>query len=66
MHCSALSNHKEVQQNNTHEELLLDTLTIVNETDNMNAATENHNMIAKNGNGNKHQQNRKKFRTRKR
>ena len=38
IHCSLLFNHKEVQQNNTHEELLLDTSIIVNDTDNVNAA----------------------------
>ena len=52
MHCSVLSNHKEVQQNTTHE-------------DNMNAATENRNLTTKTGNGNKHQQNRKKIRNKK-
>ena len=59
IHCSLLSNHKEVQQNTTHEELLLDTSIIVNETNNVDAATENHNLTAKTGNGHKHQQNRK-------
>ena len=58
IHCSLLSNHKEVQQNATHEELL-DTSIIVNETDNVNAATENRNLTAKTGNGHKHKQNRK-------
>ena len=53
MHCSLLSSHKEVQQNTTHEEVLLDTWFII-------AATENyHNLTAKTGNGIKHQQNRK-------
>ena len=52
MHCSVLSNHKEVKQNTTHE-------------DNMNAATENRNLTTKTGNGNKHQQNRKKIRNKK-
>ena len=64
MHCSVLSNHQDVPQNSTHAELLLDTRIIVNETDNINAAIENCNLTA--GNGNKHQQNRKKIRTRKR
>ena len=59
IHCSLLSNHKEVQQNTTHEELLLDTSIIVNVADNVNAATENRNLTAKTGNGYKHQQNRK-------
>ena len=59
INCSLLSNHKEVQQNTTHVELLLDTSVIVNETDNINAATENSNLTAKNGNSHKHQQNRK-------
>ena len=59
IHCSLLSNYKEVQQNTTHEELLLDTSIIVNETDNVNAARENRNLIAKTGNDHKHQQNRK-------
>ena len=45
MHCFVLSNHKDVEQNTTHEELLLDTAIIVNETENMNAATENRNLI---------------------
>ena len=62
IHCSLLSNYKEVQQNTTHEELLLDTSIIVNETDNVNAARENRNLIAKTGNDHKHQQNRKTFR----
>ena len=47
IHCSLLSNHKEVEQNTTHEELLLDTSIIVNETDNVNAATENRNLPRK-------------------
>ena len=59
IHCSLLSNHKEVQQNTTREELLLDTSIIVNETDHVNAATENRNLTAKTGNGHKRQQNRK-------
>ena len=59
IHCSLLPNHKEVQQNTTHEELLLDTSIIANETDNVNAATGNRNLTAKTGNGHKHQQNRK-------
>ena len=50
MHCSVLSNHKGVEQNTTHEELLLDTSIIVNETENMNVATEIRNLIAKTGN----------------
>ena len=57
--CSLLSNHKEVKQNTTHEELLLDTSNIVNETDNINTTTEDRNLTAKTGNGHKHQQNRK-------
>ena len=60
MHFSVLCNHKEGQQNTTHEELLLDTSVIVNDTHNMNDATENRNLTAKTGNGNKHQQNREK------
>ena len=40
IHCSLLSNYKEVQQNTTHQELVLDTSIIVNEADNINAATE--------------------------
>ena len=59
IHCSLLSNHKEVQQNTTHEKNLLDTSSIVNETDNVNAATENRNLNAKTKNGHKHQRNRK-------
>ena len=59
IHYSLLSNHKEVQENTTHEELLLDTSIIVNETEIVNAATENRNLTAKTGNGHKHQQNRK-------
>ena len=47
LHCSLLLNHKEIQQNTTHEELLLGTSAIVNETDNMNAAIENSNLNAK-------------------
>ena len=47
MHYSLLSNHKEIQQNTTHGEILLGTSTIVNETNNMNAATENSNLNAK-------------------
>ena len=35
------------------------TSSIVNETDNVNAATENRNLTAKTGNDHKHQQNRK-------
>ena len=60
IHCSLPSNHKEVQQNTTHEELSQNTSIIVNEADNVNAATENRNLTAKTGNGNKHQQNRNK------
>ena len=37
----------------------MDTSIIVNETDNVNAATENRSLTAKTGNGHKHQQNRK-------
>ena len=59
MHCSLLSKHQEVQQNSTREELLLDKSIIVNETDNMNTATENRNLTAKTRNGNKHKKNRK-------
>ena len=55
-----VSNHKEVQQNTTHEGLLLDTPVAVNEADNINATTENSNFTAKTGNGYRHQQNRKK------
>ena len=61
MHCSMLSDHKEVKQNTAREELLLDTSIIVNETDNMNSATENRNLTVKTGYDNKHQQNRKKY-----
>ena len=57
IHCSLLSKHKEGQQSTTREELLLDTSIIVNETDNVNAATENRNLTAKTGNGHKRQQN---------
>ena len=57
--CSLLSNHKEVQQNTTHEELLLDTSIIFNDKDNVKAVTENCNLTAKTGNGHKHKQNRK-------
>ena len=59
IHCSLLSNHKEVQQNTTLEELLLGTSIIVNKTDNVNAATENRNLTVKAGNGHKHQHNKK-------
>ena len=38
----------------------MDSSIIVNETNNINAATENRNLTTKTGNGNKHQQNRKK------
>ena len=38
----------------------MDRSIIVNETDNINAATENSNLTAKTGNDHKHQQNRKK------
>ena len=55
-----VSKHKEVQQNTTHEGLLLDTPIAVNEADNINAATENSNFTVKTGNGYRHQQNRKK------
>ena len=58
-HCSLVSNHK-VQQNTTHEKLLLEISIVVNETDNINAVTENKNLTAKTGNGHRHQQNRKK------
>ena len=44
----------------THEELLLDTSIIVNETKNIDDATENRNLTAKTGNGHKHLQNRNK------
>ena len=60
IHCSLLSNHKEVQQNTTHDKLLLDRSIIINETDNINAATENSNLTAKTGNDHNQQQNRKK------
>ena len=59
IHCSLLSNHNEVQQNTTHKELLLGRSIIVNETDNVNTATEKRNLTAKAGNGHKHQHNRK-------
>ena len=55
-----LSDRKEVQQNATHEELLLHTSIAINEIASMTAATENRNLTVKTGNGNKHQQNRKK------
>ena len=55
MHCSVLPDQKY-----NKIPLLLDTSIILNETDNMNAATENRNFEAKTGNGNKHQQNGKK------
>ena len=42
MHCSLLA---------THEELLLDTSTTVNETDNLNAETEIYKLTAKTVNG---------------
>ena len=58
-----LSNHKEVQKNTIHEELLLDTSIIVDETINMNAATQNYNLKAKTGN--MHQPSRKKVQIRK-
>ena len=51
---------KYIQQNTTHDKLLLDRSIIIDETDNRNAATENSNLIAKTGNDHKHQQNRKK------
>ena len=51
---------KYIQQNTTHDKLLLDRSIIINDTDNRNAATENSNLIAKTGNNHKHQQNRKK------
>ena len=38
----------------------MDRSIITNETDNINAATENSNLTAKTGNDHKHQQNRKK------
>ena len=44
--------------NTTHEELLLNTSIVINETDNINAATENSNLTAKTGNGHRHHQNR--------
>ena len=65
MHYFMLSDHKEVQQNATHEELLLHTSITINETVNMTAATENRNLTVKTGNGNKHQQNRKKIQNKK-
>ena len=33
IHCSLLSNHKEVQQNTTHDKLFLDKSIIINETE---------------------------------
>ena len=54
-----LSNYKEVQQSTTHEELL-DASIIVNETENMNAATEKLNLTAETGNCHKHQQKKEK------
>ena len=65
MHYFVLSDHKELQQNATHEELLLHTLITINETVNMTAATENRNLTVKTGNGNKHQQKRKKIQNKK-
>ena len=65
MHYSVVSECKEVQQNATHEELLLHALIIINETVNLTAATENRNLNVKTGNGNKHQQNRKKIQNKK-
>ena len=65
MHWSLLSNHKEVQKNTIHEELVLDTSIIVDETINMNAETQNYNLKAKTGNGNMHQPSRKKVQIRK-
>ena len=60
MHCSVLSDRKEVQKNATHEELLWYIAVTINKIINMTAATENCNLTAKTGNGNKHQQNTKK------
>ena len=65
MHCSVLSDRKEVQQNATHEELLCYTSITINKIVNMTAATENRNLTAKTGNGNKHQQNRKNIQNKK-
>ena len=65
MHCSVLSDRKEVQQNATHEELLCYTSITINNIVNMTPATENRNLTAKTGNGNKHQQNRKKIQNKK-
>ena len=65
MHCSVLSDRKEVQQNATHEELLWYTSVTINKIVNMTAATENRNLTAKTGNGNKHQQNRKNIQNKK-
>ena len=59
IHCTLLSNHKDVQENTTYEEPLLDTSIIFNETGSINVVTENRNLTAKTGNGHKHQQNRK-------
>ena len=65
MQYSVVSACKEVQQNATHEEILLHTLIIINETVNLTAATENRNLTVETGNGNKHQQNRKKIQNKK-
>ena len=56
--CCVLTKKK--YNNATYEELLLHASIIANETGNVNAATENRNLTAKTGNGQKHQQNRKK------
>ena len=47
-----------LQKSSTHDKLLLDRSIIINETDNINAATENSNLTAKTANDHKHQQNR--------
>ena len=65
MHCSVLSDRKEVKKNATHEELLWYTAVTINKIINMTAATKNCNLTAKTGNGNKHQQNRKNIQNKK-
>ena len=49
-----------LQKSSTHDKLLLDRSIIINETDNINAATENSNLTANTGNDHKDQQNGKK------
>ena len=65
MYCFVISNHQKVQQNITYKELLLDKSITVNETNNVNAVTENRNLTAKTGNGNKHEQSTKKIQNKK-